>query len=155
MSYPHKLPTFRKILLNFASYSAAYVALFALGKFGFPEIPVEVRLKLNQIGITMVYVAGLLASLTFYWSSKARENASISAERITSLTEQIGLLEKLSKELRLCHLRSHQEELVSRSEEQEAIKAAAIAYPMTLEKAGIVSVFALAAGTMLQLFSLA
>lgn len=154
MPYPHKLPTFWKMVRVIAIYVVAYALLVWFADLSLKDVSAEVRLKLGKIGVVTVYVAGLLAGLGFFWSSKARENAHVSSQRIATLTFQQSLLTDLQTE------QGHQfqdriEQLGAELKQEQEIEAAAQAFPNTLERLGFVSIIFLAAGTILQLLSMA
>ena len=140
-----------KVLTLFIGW---YVAFFWLAKTGFAEIPADIRLRLGQIGITTVYVAGLLAGLGFFWSSKAKENTLVASQKIAAIRSRIELLIDLQTEQgHKFQERIDQLNHDTNIEHQVIIEAEA--FPITLEQLGIVSITLLAVGTFLQLLSLA
>ena len=153
MSHPHKLPTYRRMLLVLATYVVFYGAFLWVADLSLKDVSSGVRLRLSQYGVFTVYVAGLLAGLGFFWSSKARENAQVASQKISVLNFQQKLLADLQAE------QGHQfqeriEQLVIEQEQEQRTLAEAQRFPNTLEQLGFVSLLVLAAGTMLQLLGL-
>lgn len=153
MPYPHKLPTYWKMIRVMVIYVVACALFFWFADFSFKDISAEVRLKLGRFGAVTVYVAGLLAGLGFFWSAKARENERWSSQRISSLNFQKSLLAELQAE------QGHQfqnriEQLGATLEQEQKIHAEAKEFPNTLERLGFTSIVFLAVGTVLQLLSM-
>ncbi|QJR30032.1 hypothetical protein HKT17_10095 [Limnobacter sp. SAORIC-580] len=154
MAHPHKLPKPGKMLGVFALYAIGYTTFFWFGRSGFPELSAEVRLRLAQLGILTVYSAALLGGLSFFWSAKAKENSSIAVHRIANIDFQIGLLTQLQSEASH-NFHEQIESLLEERSAENAILAEANHFPATLDRLGFASIFVLAIGTILQIFSLA
>jgi len=89
----------------------------------------------------------------FFWSAKARENATVSEQTISRLELHLEILNSLQSDLG--NQTNRMKQLESEIESQKQIFAEAMSFPNTLETVGIMSIFVLAAGTLLQLMSLA
>lgn len=65
--------------------------LFGLALFKeqllFPELSAEARLLLSRAGTFCLFLAGLLASVGFYWNGKAQHNADLATAEMAEAEE--------------------------------------------------------------------
>lgn len=144
----YDLPTKRKQWFQLVGSIAIYGLVFLAIDTMFPEIDPDIKKKMSQGGLLLTFVAAALAGLGFSLQGKARHNLAISSMEISLLKAQIEVLKQQQKNLNIdlsSSFASKEEDL----EEAEWQRHSAEGFPALLDHFGEVSLFLLAAGTLL------
>ncbi|WP_421718145.1 hypothetical protein [Algiphilus sp.] len=88
----HDLPNKRTMWLILVANILGFGMLFLGRDTLFDEIGIDCKKKLTQIGLCLLYLAGLLGGLSFFWVSKFRTNITIAETEISRIQGHIDIL---------------------------------------------------------------
>ncbi len=149
MSY-FKLPEKNKQFIITIGTVVIYGAIFAITDTLFPEIPGDIKRKITQGGLFVIFLSGLLASQSFLWHSKVQHNKELAEMEIEKSEENLKVLEAHAKstptDLAQPIKENNQKLMTAKSKLEEVNN-----HPYTLIFSGKLSVFLLGLGTLLSI----
>jgi len=148
-----EFPSKRKLTVMLGIIVALYLFALMSGRLIFPHLDDATRLMLSRAGTFFLFLAGLLASVGFYWNSKVQYNIALATAVIVEAEGSIHSLnrvkvdlgDKLSKQIQYNEQRLE----IARDRLFEAKQ-----FPGWIDYAGRISLGFLTVGTLLILFGL-
>ena len=99
MSY-YDLPTKKKQAAVTIGITVVYGVSFYFMKTSFPELTDEIKMYLTQFGLMVIFVSGVLAGISFFWSGKVRHNREFAIKEIEISNENIEILNSMREQLK-------------------------------------------------------
>ena len=143
-----KLPSKTRQTVITVVVLASYVSMMWFMPTFFPDLEPDLKKKLSQIGLAVIFTSGLLAGLGFVWGSKARHNLEVAGVERRRLQDTIDILNVQASHLGISfqnQIQNAQRQLSVALQEEKKAKE----FPTVLSYSGNLSLFVLAVGTLL------